>query len=334
MVTRPLRISYPSAMNGDGVIEGVIESREGFESIHGSTLWKTDPQQFAKITKIDPLDKELAERQTRMWITGRRRSSGGERADMDVLEFESMESTVPIRGHVRDRQPFDPRRGRWKLNPLAYWTYEQVWNYIRKHNLPYNVLYDQGYTSLGDVMTTSRPIRDRRAGDAIDSFERSGRFVGLHRTECGLHSRREKIKEQKEQALRTGEEFTAPILVCDKCIDSNVDNFENKVMNGEEGHNELLVEFYSPYCEGCQAFAPTLNRLANQLALSAPNIAVVRFDVTESEIPSIGGKPMFTVESTPTLYRVRYAPSFHVELYERKHDFDSILQWVTGTRES
>mmetsp|Transcript_11829 Transcript_11829/g.20802 ORF Transcript_11829/g.20802 Transcript_11829/m.20802 type:complete len:631 (-) Transcript_11829:706-2598(-) len=335
VITKPLRIEYPPGMNGDGVIEGVIESRNEFDAIYGSTLWKTDPPKYTKLTKIDPLNKALDERQVHMWITGRRRSSGGERSSMDVLEFEMLESSVPVRDNGKINQPFDLRRGRWKLNPLAYWTYEQVWDYIRKQHkkLPYNVLYDKGYTSLGDEMTTDLPQSSNNAtGDyAVDAFERSGRFMGMgNRTECGLHSHIRKVKEQKQQALEAGEEFNAPTLICDECVDLSVDNFENKITTVDEGR-ELLVEFYSPYCGGCQEFAPTLNKLANHLSLNVPKMQVARFDITENEIPHINDEELFQVEVTPTLYRVRYTPSFHVEFYKGKHDFDSILRWLTVT---
>ena len=78
------------------------------------------------------------------------------------------------------------------ISALAYWTYDQVWDYIHKHKLPYNVLYDKGYTSLGDEMTTGLPQSKKPTGgkEAMDAFERSGRFVGMDdNNECGLHSR-------------------------------------------------------------------------------------------------------------------------------------------------
>lgn len=88
------------------------------------------------------------------------------------------------------------------------------------------------------------------------------------------------------------------------------------------------MEFYSPYCGGCQEFAPTLNRIANHLSLRKPSTKVARFDITENEIPFVKGEELFRVEATPTLYRVRLAPSLDVELYEGGHDFDSIVHWV------
>lgn len=330
VITKPLRIDYPLEMNGEGEISGVIESRKEFEQTYGSTLWKTNPQKFTQLTKIDPMKKALDEFHAQMWITGRRRSSGGERSSMDVLEFEYSSEDAYADDDESD-SPFDTSKGRWKLNPLAYWTYQQVWEYIRKHQLPYNGLYDKGYTSLGDQMTTDLPqSKTTRTGDSVDALERSGRFIGLgNQTECGLHSHLQKVKKQKQQALEAGEELLAPKLVCEKCIDLTVDNFEKEITATGDNHHEKLVEFYSPFCGGCKHFAPTLNKLANQLSINAPNIQVARFDITESDIPQINKEELFIVESTPTLYRVRYKPSFHVEKYNGSHDFESILRWLT-----
>jgi len=90
----------------------------------------------------------------------------------------------------------------------------------------------------------------------------------------------------------------------------------------------LLIEFYSPYCGGCQQFAPTLDRLADHISEEMPQVRVARFDITEHDIPLVDGKDMFEVEVTPTLYRVRYEPSFRVERYESDHGYDRILEWV------
>ncbi|KAL7539361.1 hypothetical protein ACHAXR_009224 [Thalassiosira sp. AJA248-18] len=327
-----LVITKPLQMNDGGVITGKYERREEFEETYGSSLWKEDPQRFTKLTKIGPLNKVLGEWQTQGWITGRRRSSGGERLSMNVLEFDYITENGD---DGEGDQQFDMSKGRWKLNPLAYWTYTQVWNYIHKHNLPYNVLFDQGYTSLGDEMTTGLPKKSIKteAGEALDVFERSGRFISMgNKTECGLHSHLRKVNEQKQQALEAGEEFTAPTLVCNKCLDLTADNFEHEITHGEKGQ-EMLLEFYSPFCGGCQNFAPTLNSIAEHLSANVPNIQVARFDITENEVPNIHGKEEFIVESTPTLYRVHFTP-FYVELYEGKHSKTAILRWLTETPET
>ena len=97
------------------------------------------------------MEQKLDEWGTTMWMTGRRRSQGGERGELDVLEFERFppdEANQRIGKDSDNSNPFDTSKGRWKLNPLAYWSYDQVWSYIRNNNVPYNPLYDQGYTSI------------------------------------------------------------------------------------------------------------------------------------------------------------------------------------------
>jgi phosphoadenosine phosphosulfate reductase len=166
-------------------IHGSISTRQHFQDVYGSELWKTDPKTYTKLTKSDPMQQKLEEWQAVMWITGRRRSQGGERAGLDILEFEPYTT-----GNATDMDaaasPFDPSRGRWKLNPLAYWSYDKVWSYIRNNSVPYNTLYDQGYTSIGDEMTTSLP---KEKSDTDEHGERSGRFNGFmgSNRECGLH---------------------------------------------------------------------------------------------------------------------------------------------------
>jgi phosphoadenosine phosphosulfate reductase len=104
--------------------------------------------------KVAALDRALAS--VDAWITGIRREQSPSRADAPKVEW--ME-----------------RRGVWKFNPLADWTDEEVWDYVREHDLPYNPLHDRGYSSIGCAPCT-------RPGDG-----REGRWAGQDKTECGLH---------------------------------------------------------------------------------------------------------------------------------------------------
>ncbi len=92
------------------------------------------------------------------WITGLRRDENELRKDTPILS----------EGRIT------------KINPIAFWTKEDVWNYIVQNNLSYHPLYNQGYASLGCLPCTSK------GGDS----ERAGRFAGTsqHGMECGLHS--------------------------------------------------------------------------------------------------------------------------------------------------
>jgi len=98
---------------------------------------------------LDPLDA---------WVTGLRREQAPTRADASKLAW-------------------DPAHGLWKVNPIADWSDERVWDYIYQHDLPYNHLHDRGYASIGCV-----PCTGPGAG-------REGRWPGEEQTECGLHSR-------------------------------------------------------------------------------------------------------------------------------------------------
>ena len=66
-----------------------------------------------------------------------------------------------------------------KFNPLAAWTNAEVWTYIRANDVPYNVLHDQNYPSIGCTYCTE-PIQPGQES-------RSGRWKNFEKTECGLH---------------------------------------------------------------------------------------------------------------------------------------------------
>ncbi len=99
-----------------------------------------------ELRKVNPLKRALSSRDA--WISGIRRDQGPTRADISKIEVDSA---------------YD---GIIKVNPLADWSSEQVWEYIKRNDVPYNALYDEGYTSIGCVPCT-RPVRpgeDPRAG--------------------------------------------------------------------------------------------------------------------------------------------------------------------------
>lgn len=78
-----------------------------------------------------------------------------------------------------------------KVNPLAHWTFEECWTYLRKYEVPYHPLHDVGFSSLGDVQSTKKVPHENWFTYA---GERSGRFEGMKakdgssKTECGIHS--------------------------------------------------------------------------------------------------------------------------------------------------
>ncbi|HZG74896.1 MAG TPA: phosphoadenylyl-sulfate reductase [Paenibacillus sp.] len=125
---------------------------------HGEELWKSDPNKCCNIRKVDPLTDILVKYEA--WITGSRRDQAPTRANAKNVEY-------------------DVKFGLVKFNPLASWTSEDVWQYIRDNDVPYNPLHDRNYPSIGCEHCT-RPV-------APGEDPRAGRWAGSEKTECGLH---------------------------------------------------------------------------------------------------------------------------------------------------
>jgi phosphoadenosine phosphosulfate reductase len=113
------------------------------------------------IRKVEPLKRALAGAEA--WITGLRRDQAETRTDVRKIERDAAHGGIV------------------KLAPLADWTEERVWDYIRKNKVPYNRLHDAGYRSIGCAPCTRavKPGEDVRAGRWW--WERPD-----HK-ECGLH---------------------------------------------------------------------------------------------------------------------------------------------------
>ena len=136
-----------------------LVSRAWMEARHGR-LWENGLvgiEQYNGLRKVEPLRRALEELDVRTWFTGLRRSQSESRRETAFVEL---------------------RNGRLKVNPLADWSDRDVWNYLKKHDLPYHPLWDQGYVSIGDFHTTTRWQPGMREEDT--------RFFGLKR-ECGIH---------------------------------------------------------------------------------------------------------------------------------------------------
>jgi phosphoadenylyl-sulfate reductase (thioredoxin) len=123
--------------------------------------WETDPDACCDARKVVPLRAALS--RLGGWVTGIRRDQTPERASARVVEW-------------------DARFGLEKVNPLAAWTSEQVWEQLRRGGVPLNPLHAQGYLSIGCAPCTSpvKPGEDPRAG----------RWRGSEKKECGLHWKR------------------------------------------------------------------------------------------------------------------------------------------------
>jgi len=131
------------------------------------SFYKDDHQECCGIRKIQPLRRKLHE--VDAWITGQRKDqSPGTRAGIPVVQ--------------QDLAFARPGETLTKFNPLANWTSQDVWDYIRGNNLPYNELHDRGFISIGCEPCT-KPV-------GPGQHEREGRWWWEEGTkkECGLHN--------------------------------------------------------------------------------------------------------------------------------------------------
>jgi len=136
-----------------------LVSRAWMEARHGR-LWEQGVvgiEQYNNLRKVEPMRRALDELDVGTWFTGLRRQQSASRAQTPI---------VSLRGD------------RYKISPIADWTDRDVWQYLKKHDLPYHPLWEQGYVSIGDFHTTRRWEPGMREEDT--------RFFGLKR-ECGIH---------------------------------------------------------------------------------------------------------------------------------------------------
>ena len=134
------------------VFEG--PSADDLATTHGEALWERNPDLYLAVAKVEPLVRALGDLEC--WITGIRRDQSPTRANAPKLGWDDAHEL-------------------WKANPLADWSDDGCWAYIRERGLPYNPLHDRGYASIGDTHST------------LPGAGREGRWAGSDRTECGLH---------------------------------------------------------------------------------------------------------------------------------------------------
>lgn len=126
---------------------------------YGDELWKSDPDLCCALRKIEPLSETLRDAQA--WLSGLRREQSPTRAKTEFVNPDLRFSSI-------------------KICPLIHWTWDDVWNYIKTFELPYNPLHDRGYPSIGCESCTL-PVEG--GGDS-----REGRWANTGKIECGLHS--------------------------------------------------------------------------------------------------------------------------------------------------
>lgn len=141
-------------LTGDHTVESQAEA-------FGPRLYERDPALCCELNKVRPFDASLERLDG--WITGMRRDSAWTRAGTPILSWTELDS-----GHRV-----------LKVNPIANWSRQDAWMYLKAHNLPHNPLYDLGFSSIGCAPCT------RMVFPGED--ERAGRWSGLLKTECGIH---------------------------------------------------------------------------------------------------------------------------------------------------
>ena len=134
------------------------EEKEDIENSFGDEMIKDGKYKCCAMKK--PAIKPVIEAHD-SWVTGLRRDEAESRKDTEITEVEEDIT---------------------KINPIVFWTKDDIWQYIKDRNLSYHPLYDQGYPSLGCQPCTKK---------SNTSEERFGRFHNTNDTtsECGLHTR-------------------------------------------------------------------------------------------------------------------------------------------------
>lgn len=164
---------------------------EDFNAKYGEKLWERDDEKYDWEAKVEPGQRAYRDLNVSAVLTGRRRSQGGKRGDLPIIEVDEA--------------------GLIKVNPLANWSFQQVQEYIKTNNIPYNALLDQGYKSIGDWHST-KPVKE-------GEDERSGRWAGQQKTECGIHNPRSKYMQfLREQELQRQQEVTQKALEREQAV--------------------------------------------------------------------------------------------------------------------
>jgi phosphoadenosine phosphosulfate reductase len=137
------------------VLESPVPKSAQLTSI-GMMLFTADTDRCCHLNKTLPMEPVLAAAD--VWITGVRRDQSSTRASFDV--------EAP------------GRFGTTRFHPMLHWTKRDIWAYITAHDLPRHPLELEGYESIGCAPCTLKPSLD----------DRSGRWQGQAKTECGLHT--------------------------------------------------------------------------------------------------------------------------------------------------
>ena len=153
-----IKVYYPERESVESLVEKI--------GINGFYASVENRKSCCHVRKVEPLQRALKGKS--IWITGLRAEQSPNRLGMKKLEWDPVNNII-------------------KYNPLLDWTYEQLLDYIKKHQIPYNPLHDKNFISIGCAPCTRaiQPGEDPRAGRWW--WEES-------KKECGLHGGRERMK--------------------------------------------------------------------------------------------------------------------------------------------
>jgi phosphoadenosine phosphosulfate reductase len=148
------------------VIESLVPERTVEEQAQdiAPELWLSSPDLCCTLRKVEPLQKKL--NQLDAWVVGLRREQSAGRAQIQILELYEFDK-------LREKNIL-------KVNPLARWSRDEVWAYIRHHRIPYNPLMDRGFRSIGCFPCTRVVLSGQD--------DRAGRWTGFDKSECGIHT--------------------------------------------------------------------------------------------------------------------------------------------------
>lgn len=140
---------------------------------YGGVPYEKNPDLCCQINKVEPLEPVIKEYAA--WMSGIRRHQTDFRKSIQIIE--------------------EYEGGRFKVSPLVNLTSRDAWWYMKEHKIPQHPLYEKGYFSIG-CWPCTKPVQ---AGDD----ERSGRWAGKSKKECGIHTFLKEVKpdqpvEEKE----------------------------------------------------------------------------------------------------------------------------------------
>lgn len=134
-----------------------VIGRSELAARYGVNLPEHDPDLCCYLHKVEPMQRALSE--YRAWVSGARRDQTEQRRGQAILE------------QLPD--------GLLKIQPMLNWTKTDINTYIEQHGLPHHPLFAQGYRSIGCAPCTQ---------PSLTEDDRAGRWAGLDKTECGLHT--------------------------------------------------------------------------------------------------------------------------------------------------